>query len=120
MVAPEPSAPEPVVVAAEPPAPEPVVVAAAPPEPVSGPAADPPVAEGWPEVVIVPELQPAKVGPAQGRESAAEMLDRLVEPVGAHGSDEDVGDLRARLARTAAIKKPGSKERREADEQHRP
>ena len=28
-------------------------------------------------------------------------------------------DLRAKLARTAALKKPGSKERREADEQHR-
>ena len=81
-------------------------------------AAATPERGGWPEVVVVPELQPAKRAPAAGQESAADMLDRLVEPVGAHDPSDDAGDLRARLARTAAIKKPGSKERREADEQH--
>ena len=112
VVAPE---PEPVVVAPEP---EPVVVAAPQAEPEPEPAAaasTEPV--GWPEVVVVPELQPVKSAPAPGEESAADLLDRLVEPVGAHDPTEDAGDLRARLARTAAIKKPGSKERREADEQ---
>ena len=107
--------PEPMVVAPEP---EPVVVAALQPEPEPESAVaastDRP---GWPEVVIVPELQPVKSAPAPGEESAADLLDRLVEPVGAHDPSEDAGNLRARLARTAAIKKPGSKERREADEQ---
>jgi hypothetical protein len=113
---PEPvAAPEPVMV------PEPVVIA---PEPdvTPAPEPEPSVAAstervGWPEVVIVPELEPTKGVAAPGQESAADMLDRLVEPVGQHDPSDDAGDLRARLARTAAIKKPGSKERRELDEQ---
>ena len=57
---------------------------------------------------------------ARGGTGLQGMADRLVEPVGAHDEKDDIGDLRARLARTAAIKKPGSKERRELDErQHR-
>jgi hypothetical protein len=116
--------PEPIVPRPEP---EPIVPEPIEPEPVaevvSEPASEPATAAtqepgGWPEVVVVPELQPAKRAPASGQESASDMLDRLVEPVGAHDPSEDAGDLRARLARTAAIKKPGSKERREADEQH--
>jgi len=70
-----------------------------------------------PEVVVVPELQPARA--STGPESASDLLDRLVEPVADHGPSDAANDLRAKLARTAAIKKPGSKERREADEQHR-
>jgi hypothetical protein len=122
VAAPEPvvAAPEPVVAAPEPvvaaPEPEPVV-AATTPQPVSAEQGAGTDSKGWPEVVIVPELQPAKSVPAPGQESAADMLDRLVEPVGAHDPTDEAGDLRARLARTAAIKKPGSKERREADEQ---
>ena len=72
---------------------------------------------GSPEVVVVPELQP--VGTPAGPESASDLLDRLVEPVPEHGSTEAPRYLRAKLARTAALKKPGSKERREADEQNR-
>jgi outer membrane biosynthesis protein TonB len=102
--------PEPIVPAPEPvPEPEPQVEQA--PAPAAAASTDGKVE---PEVVVVPELQPA------GKESASDLLDRLVEPVGAHDTSDDAGDLRARLARTAAIKKPGSKERREADEkQHR-
>jgi hypothetical protein len=121
VAAPEPE-PEPVVAVPEPViVPEPVVIA---PEPdvTPAPEPEPSVAAssdrvGWPEVVVVPELEPAKSVAAPDEESAADMLDRLVEPVGQHDPSEDASDLRARLARTAAIKKPGSKERRELDEQ---
>jgi hypothetical protein len=112
--APTPPAPEPVVAAPEP---EPVVAAATEPEPVSAEQGAGTDTQRWPEVVVVPELQPAKSVAAPRQESAADILDRLVEPVGAHDPADEAGDLRARLARTAAIKKPGSKERREADEQ---
>jgi outer membrane biosynthesis protein TonB len=103
--------PEPIVPTPEPlPEPEPQVER----EPEAEPAAASTDRAAEPKVVVVPELQPA------GKESASDLLDRLVEPVGAHDPSDDAGDLRARLARTAAIKKPGSKERREADEkQHR-
>jgi hypothetical protein len=105
-----------------PPEPAPIVP---PPDPIITPEPDPvQVAKvepsddgGSPEVVVVPELQP--VGKPAGPESASDLLDRLVEPVPEHGSNEAPRDLRAKLARTAALKKPGSKERREADEQHR-
>ncbi len=105
-----------------PPEPAPIVP---PPDPIITPEPDPvQVAKvepsddgGSPEVVVLPELQP--VGTPAGPESASDLLDRLVEPVPDHGSTEAPRDLRAKLARTAALKKPGSKERREADEQHR-
>jgi hypothetical protein len=105
-----------------PPEPAPIVP---PPDPIITPEPDPvEVARvepsddgGSPEVVVVPELQP--VGTPAGPESASDLLDRLVEPVPDHGSTEAPRDLRAKLARTAALKKPGSKERREADEQNR-
>jgi hypothetical protein len=140
--APKPSAPEPVVETPQPepvetPQPEPVVETPQPepapivpppdpvpaPEPISTPEpvpvakAEPTDAGGWPEVVVVPDLRPART--STGPESASDLLDRLVEPVPDHGPSDAAGDLRAKLARTAAIKKPGSKERREADEQHR-
>jgi outer membrane biosynthesis protein TonB len=104
--------PEPIVPTPEPvPEPEPQVEQEPEPAPAAAASTD---GEVEPEVVVVPELQPAV------KESASDLLDRLVEPVGAHDPSDDAGDLRARLARTAAIKKPGSKERREADEkQHR-
>jgi hypothetical protein len=105
-----------------PPEPAPIVP---PPDPIITPEPDPvEVAKvepsddgGSPEVVVVPELQ--SVGTPAGPESASDLLDRLVEPVPDHGSTEAPRDLRAKLARTAALKKPGSKERREADEQNR-
>ena len=84
------------------------------------PAAQPaePKAEASPEVVVVPELEPATTSAKE--ESASELLDRLVEPVGSREMSDEASNLRARLARTAAIKKPGSKERRELDEQQHP
>jgi outer membrane biosynthesis protein TonB len=116
--------PEPVAV------PEPEPVAVHEPEPVAPVAASveqqlepavpsaAPTADAWPDVVVVPELQPATTSAKE--ESASEVLDRLVEPVGSHELSDEASNLRARLARTAAIKKPGSKERRELDEeQHR-
>jgi hypothetical protein len=127
---PEPAPREPVVETPQPepapivPPPEPAPIVP-PPDPIVTPQPDPaPVArvepsaaDGSPDVVVVPELQP--VGTPAGPESASDLLDRLVEPVPEHGSAEASRDLRAKLARTAALKKPGSKERREADEQHR-
>ena len=87
-------------------------------EPTAEPAETSAESEPWPEVVVVPEMQPATTGAKE--ESASEVLDRLVEPVGSHELSDEASNLRARLARTAAIKKPGSKERRELDEeQHR-
>jgi hypothetical protein len=128
--APKPVPPRPVVETPQPepapivPPPEPAPIVP-PPDPIIRPEPDPlQVAKvepsddgGSPEVVVVPELQP--VGTPAGPESASDLLDRLVEPVPEHGSTEAPRDLRAKLARTAALKKPGSKERREADEQHR-
>ena len=127
---PEPAPREPVVETPQPepapivPPPEPAPIDPPPdpiitrePDPVSVAKVEPSDDGGSPEVVVVPELQP--VGTAAGPESASDLLDRLVEPVPEHGSTEAPRDLRAKLARTAALKKPGSKERREADEQHR-
>jgi hypothetical protein len=127
---PEPAPQRPVVETPQPepapivPPPEPAPIVP-PPDPIITPEPDPvEVAKvepsddgGSPEVVVVPELQP--VGTPAGPESASDLLDRLVEPVPEHGSTESPRDLRAKLARTAALKKPGSKERREADEQNR-
>jgi len=108
--------PAPIVPPPEPaPAPEPITTPE--PEPVPVAKAEPTNAGMRPEVVVVPELQPARA--STGPESASDLLDRLVEPVADHGPSDAANDLRAKLARTAAIKKPGSKERREADEQHR-
>jgi len=59
----------------------------------------------------------ATSGAPPPHEKPAEMLARMVEPVDAvEASESDQADLRARLERTAALKKPGSKERREEGE----
>ena len=131
--APKPSAPKPVVETPQPepapivpppdpvPAPEPMPtpgpITTPEPEPVPVAKAEPADPGGRPEVVVVPALEPARA--SAGPESASDLLDRLVEPVADRGPSDAANDLRAKLARTAAIKKPGSKERREADEQHR-
>jgi hypothetical protein len=93
--------------------PEPTIVVEPEPEPATAASAEETTS---PEVVVVPEL-PAESAPPSGQETASQLLDRLVEPVGPHEDADEASDLRARLARTAAIKKPGSKERRELDEQ---
>jgi hypothetical protein len=69
---------------------------------------------------LAPSAVPAGgiyTGPPPAGEKPAEMLARMVEPVTpAPASEADRADLRARLERTAALKKPGSKERREERE----
>ena len=90
------------------------------PVPAAVAASEPEAARGEtdrPEVVVVPDLRRTEPEPAPEDGSAAAVLDRLVEPVASHPASDEAGDLRARLARTAAVKKPGSKERRELDEQ---
>jgi hypothetical protein len=110
--------PAPIVPPPEPapivPPPDPITTPEPEAEPV--PKGEPSDASGSPEVVVVPDLQPART--STGPESAPDLLDRLVEPVDEHGPTDAVDDLRAKLARTAALKKPGSKERRKPDEQH--
>jgi hypothetical protein len=68
-----------------------------------------------PHVVVVPDPTPAEVAVAAGSgradPEARDVLERLVpEPVDRVPAD-DVDELRSRLARTAALKKPGSRER---------
>jgi hypothetical protein len=127
--------PEPVEVATEPdPEPEPLEVATEPdPEPLPAAPSPAPVARTAASApddsmgfVLVPETELA-APPAPRRRAAAEVvrvpdadddgrhdaevldvLERLVEPVGT-GSTADPGEMRARLARTAARKKPGSR-----------
>ncbi|MFI5056075.1 MAG: hypothetical protein ACHQAW_06675 [Actinomycetota bacterium] len=123
---------EPVVIP-EPPvtAPEPARTKAPQPESVNVQADDVSVTataeeaehmDAWPEVVVLPDPEPARRGAvaAGSPDSDATVLDvlnRLVEPVGdPDPAGDDVGDMRARLARTAALKKPGSRERREERE----
>lgn len=127
----EPAGAEPVVVPEpEPAVPEPPVAVEATPEPApeqdvtvsSVPVETERDGNGWPEVVVLPDPEPARhaaVG-AGSPDSDADVLDvlnRLVEPVGdPEPAGDDAGDMRARLARTAALKKPGSRERREERE----
>ena len=69
------------------------------------------------EVVVVPEPEKARAGAKRrGRDIDDEVLDvlnRLVPSPDDPHPLEEPGDLRARLARTAALKKPGSRERQE-------
>jgi hypothetical protein len=78
----------------------------------------------WPEVVVVPEEQPANVAAAGGPDSDREVLDVLHRLVPDHDADpppaDDTAELRNRLARTAALKKPGSRERQEHREDPQP
>jgi hypothetical protein len=71
-----------------------------------------------PEVVVVPSLAKApvaaKAGP--GPDDATDVLHRLVPEGESPEPLDDPADLRARLARTAALKKPGSRERQEERE----
>ncbi len=76
----------------------------------------------WPEVVKLPEPEKARVGArAHGPDSDEAVLDvlhRLVPSPEEPRAADEPGDLRARLARTAALKKPGSRERQEQRDAH--
>jgi hypothetical protein len=80
-------------------------------------ASDPVTARtGWPEVVVMPAAvaRPVSVAPPAD-ESAVDMLNRMVDPVESPHVGNDPSLLRSKLARTAALKKPGSRERRDPD-----
>jgi hypothetical protein len=51
-----------------------------------------------------------------GPDDATDVLHRLVPEAESPAALDDPRDLRARLARTAALKKPGSRERKEERE----
>jgi len=68
---------------------------------------------GWPEVVVLPNVTATKASAPPPDESAVDMLNRMVEPVESPVASNDPSLLRSRLARTAALKKPGSRERRD-------
>ncbi len=68
---------------------------------------------GWPEVVVLPNVTAARASAPPPGESAVDMLNRMVEPVENPVASNDPSLLRSRLARTAALKKPGSRERRD-------
>ena len=61
-------------------------------------------------------LRVAYSAPPPG-ESAVDMLNRMVDPVETPTASNDPSLLRSKLARTAALKKPGSRERREEPDQ---
>ncbi len=93
------------------------------PEPEPEPKPEPElvvIPEPEPELVVIPEPEPASaVAPSSARpgDEAVDVLNRLVSPAGSPGSSTvDPGEIRAKLARTAALKKPGSRERREEQE----
>ncbi len=74
--------------------------------------------EARPEVVVVPTPAPAPVAATSvaGPDDATDVLHRLVPEAESPAPLDDPRDLRARLARTAALKKPGSRERKEERE----
>jgi hypothetical protein len=75
-----------------------------------------------PAVVVVPEQQPAPVAAASSHtgadtdHEARDVLERLVPEPSEQQPVDDTSELRSRLARTAALKKPGSRERQESRE----
>jgi hypothetical protein len=72
--------------------------------------------------VVVPQREPAAVGTGSASSgpdadhAARDVLERLVAEPTEHQPADDTSDLRSRLARTAALKKPGSRERQESRE----
>jgi hypothetical protein len=74
------------------------------------------------EVVVVPEPQPvaaSATGPS-GDESPIDILERFLSSNPEVVPADDPSLMRARLARTADLKKPGSRERREQREREEP
>lgn len=80
------------------------------PSPATEPERSP---SGWPEVVVLPNVAATRASAPPPGESAVDMLNRMVEPVETPAASNDPSLLRSKLARTAALKKPGSRERRE-------
>jgi hypothetical protein len=105
-VAPEPLPPEPAGKAPD----ELIRVPEIDPSPASEPERSP---SGWPEVVVLPNVTATRASAPPPGESAVDMLNRMVEPVETPTASNDPSLLRSRLARTAALKKPGSRERRD-------
>jgi hypothetical protein len=78
--------------------------ATAPAQPLTSQRLPAPVPD---EVVVIP---PAAIRDDESDHEAREVLERLVEPVAvAVAPADDPSELRAKLARTAARKKPGSR-----------
>ena len=122
--------------ATPPAAPERVTVSAEDVTVTAQPAAKPAVeraepTQTRPEVVVIPAEKPTPVGasnasaPASSKapaktpdeDSNSDVLHRLVPEDDAQVEPlDDPGDLRSRLARTAALKKPGSSERKDERE----
>jgi len=67
-------------------------------------------------VVPTPAPEPVSAKAVAGPDDATDVLHRLVPEGEAPVPLDDPADLRARLARTAALKKPGSRERKEERE----
>ena len=109
-VAPEPLPPEPAQKGSE----EVVRVPEIYPSSVTEPDRPP---SGWPEVVVLPNATPTRASAPPPGESAVDMLNRMVDPVETPTASNDPSLLRSKLARTAALKKPGSRERREEPDQ---
>jgi len=103
---------------AEPESPSSVEVVAPEPEPSRSPPEPLLDLVVLPEPEPEPEPEPASVPSAATEEQAdaVDVLNRLVAPASPEHGQVDPGEIRARLARTAALKKPGSRERREEQE----
>lgn len=92
---------------------------------VKVPEIDPPAdradTSAWPEVVVLPRTAASSHPSAPpADESAVDMLNRMVEPVETPQTGHDPSLLRSKLARTAAMKKPGSRERRDELDEAQP
>jgi hypothetical protein len=125
-IVPEP-VPEPIVLAPEPilaEEPEPVAVTPEP-EPISTPEPEPIAMTSEPERIPTPEPEPViahddvvRIPDARSSdthdEDVIEVLERLVPPAGRQAlhPELDPGEIRARLAKTAASKKPGGRDER--------
>jgi hypothetical protein len=73
------------------------------------------------DVVVIPEAEPELepqpvAAPSGSTDEAVDVLNRLVAPGAGSAPSVDPSEIRAKLARTAALKKPGSRERREEQE----
>jgi hypothetical protein len=77
------------------------------------PAAPAPTASVDEDIVVIPDLADDEADVAGGEGTGSGVLERLVGEVTLQEHTDTNPDLRSRLARTAALKKPGSRERRE-------